>query len=127
MVILTTSRYHDLGVLAGDALDHPRAEVNVAGARCDWPVGVYLLGHRDPRSPHFTVDYVGSAVRRNGDISDRIKEHLRDAERRERFSNQVIFPLKIDTGEPDARRLEGKIARALGVPAWCRRVPGGTR
>jgi hypothetical protein len=26
---------------------------------------------------------------------------------------------------PEVRRIEGVVARALGVPRWCKRVPGG--
>lgn len=121
---LTTGIYRDLCILVGDALDHPRATVQEIGTRCDWPVAVYLLTHRHPVDNGLVVDYVGSAIRRR-DVATRIDEHLRDARKRERFTGQVIIPLRKGTDQDEVRRLEGVVARSLGIPRWCQRVPGG--
>jgi hypothetical protein len=43
----------------------------------------------------------------------------------ELFTDQVVLPLKSDLHVDEVRRLEGVVARALGVPRWLRRVPGG--
>ncbi|MGY1855981.1 hypothetical protein [Modestobacter sp. SYSU DS0290] len=122
---LTQSLYRDLCVLAGDDLDHPEARVQKIGSVVGWPVGVYLLGHRDPVRNSFMVDYVGSTARTRSDIAARMQEHLRDEGKRARFTCQVVLPLKKDTDLAVVRRLEGAAARALGVPRWCKRVPGG--
>lgn len=125
MTVLTKSVYAQLCDLLHPALDHPRPEIAEAGSLCEWPVGVYSLGHRHPASNRLEIDYVGSAVRPGGDMADRIREHLRTPARATRFTCQVIFPLKTGTPDSEARTLEGRVARALGVPAWCERIPGG--
>ncbi len=122
---LTATTYRDLCALVAGALDHPRPRVQQIGTRCDWPVGIYLLGHRHPVSSAFIVDYVGSAVRRSSDMSNRIRESLLVEAKRERFTCQVILPLRPDTALAEVRRLEGAVARSLDVPRWCRRIPGG--
>jgi hypothetical protein len=124
---LTATGYSDLCVLVGNALDHPRPRVQEIGTWCDWPVAVYLLAHRHPLDNGLIVDYAGSAVRRGSDVSARLREHLRDASKRERFSSQMILPLRTATDLGEVRRLEGVVARALGVPRWCKRIPGGCR
>ena len=73
---LTRTAYRDLCALVAQALDHPRPWVQEIGTWCDWPVGIYLLGHRHPVSNAFIVDYVGSAVRRSTDMSKRVRESL---------------------------------------------------
>lgn len=125
MRALTTAGYRDLCALAGAALDRPRPVVQEAGALCGSAVAVYLLGHRDPVTNGFVVDYVGSAVRPSSDVRVRVREHLRDARKRARFTHQVLLPLDPTTSASGVRRLEGEVARALGVPRWCIRVPGG--
>src|SRR4051812_43540309 len=97
MTRLTMSRYRDLCVLAGDALDHHRPRIQEIGTSVGWPVGVYLLGHREPVHNAFTVDYVGSTVRVGGDMAARTREHLRDEHKRMRFTCQAILPLKEST------------------------------
>jgi hypothetical protein len=99
--------------------------VQEIGTNCNWPVGVYLLGHRHPASGALIVDYVGSAVRRSTDISDRVRESMLIEAKRQRFTSQVILPLRRDTALEEVRRLEGAVARSLNVPRWCQRVPGG--
>jgi hypothetical protein len=113
--------------LIGDRLDHEAPGLHRAGDRFGWPVGVYALGHRHPLNGHFDVDYVGSSVRLAGDVGDRVREHLRDVDKAEVFTDQVLLPLRPDLAESEVRRLEGVVARALGVPRWCARVPGGKR
>ena len=124
---LTARRYRDLCALVGDALDHPNPRIQPAGSPVGWRVGIYALGHRHAASGRFVVDYVGSAVRLRSDVAARIKDHLRDRGKADRFTCQVIIPLKEDLDKEEVRRLEGHIARALGVPRWCQRVPGGRR
>ncbi|GAA0602381.1 hypothetical protein HPO96_19600 [Kribbella sandramycini] len=127
MTRLTAGRYRDLCAIAGDALDHPSPEIRKAGSDFGWTVAVYLLGHRDPVTNKLIIDYVGSAVRPSSDAGARTREHLRDLQKKERFTCQVALPLRRDLAVGDVRRLEGEIARALGVPRWCQRVPGGRR
>lgn len=127
MTRLTANRYHDLCVLAGKRLDHPNPIIRRVGAFCDWPTVVYMLGHRHPSSGTFIVDYVGSAVRHKSDASARIREHLLDDAKYERFTCQVVMPLRKDLSVREVRRLEGTVARQLGIPRWCQRVPGGRR
>ncbi|MEU8232837.1 hypothetical protein AB0C12_24925 [Actinoplanes sp. NPDC048967] len=124
---LTASLYRDLCSLAEDALDHPNPLVQPVGSHCAWPVAVYLLGHRHPVSSKLLIDYVGSAVRLSTDVAARTREHLRNEAKRLRLTCQVIIPLRVDTALPEVRRLEGSVARALDVPHWCKRVPGGKR
>ena len=127
MAHLTASVYRDLCALAGDAVEHSRPLVQEIGTRCDWPVAIYLLAHRDPGNNALIVDYVGSAVRLAGDVAHRVREHLKDAAKQKRFTSQIIIPLRRDTEVQEVRRLEGVVARALGVPRWCKRIPGGRR
>jgi hypothetical protein len=127
MALLTKSVYVQLCDIVGDALDHPRPAITEVGSKCAWPVGVYALGHRHPGSGRLMIDYVGSSVRIKGDMSNRIREHLRHPGKAGRFTCQVIIPLKLDTTVSETRRLEGRVARALGVPCWCERIPGGRR
>ena len=122
---LTVRRYRDLCALVGKALDHSRPVVREIGVACEWPVGIYLLGHRHPVTSSLVVDYVGSAVRRSSDVGDRVRDHLLIEAKRERFTSQVLLPLRSDTPLEEVRRLEGKVARFLNVPLWCKRVPGG--
>jgi hypothetical protein len=124
---LTANRYHDLCILAGEKLDHPKPAIEKVGSYCGWPTVVYMLGHRDPVTNALIVDYVGSAVRPKSDASERIREHLQEAEKRQQFTCQVVMPLRDDLPMEEVRRLEGVVARVLGVPRWCRRVPGGQR
>ncbi|MET9269805.1 hypothetical protein [Kribbella sp. NPDC003557] len=127
MTRLTAPRYRDLCAVAGKALDHPSPTIRRAGSAFGWPIAVYLLGHRDPITNGFIVDYVGSAYRPKSDAGDRTREHLRDLDKKERFTCQVMLPLRRDLPVSDVRRIEGAIARVLGVPRWCQRVPGGRR
>lgn len=120
---LSARRYHELCDVLGTALDHPKPAIQRVGARVGWPVAVYLLGHRDPVDHKLMVDYVGSTVRLNTDASSRIRVHLRDAEKRKRFTCQVILPLRRDLPDDEVRQYEGQVARALGVPRWCNRIP----
>lgn len=124
---LGAKRYGQLCALVGSALDHPEPAVRTVGAHVGWPVAVYMLGHREPGSKIFTVDYVGSAIRRNSDVSARIREHLTDPRKRRQFTGQVILPLRHDLSVELVRKLEGTVARSLAVPRWCQRVPGGQR
>lgn len=122
---LTRARYQDLCAVVGPALDHPRPWVQEIGTPCGWPVGIYLLGHHHPSSNRFVVDYVGSAARPTSDVSARIREHLRDKEKARHFTGQAVLPLRSETPVTDVRRHEGAVARALDIPRWSRRVPGG--
>jgi hypothetical protein len=122
---LTASRYRDLCVLVNDALDHRSPLIQEVGSECQWPIAIYLLGHRDPVTNAFVVDYVGSAFRRTSDASSRVREHLHDPRKYKRFSCQVVLPLRKETELREVRRLEGVVARALGTPRWCQRIPGG--
>lgn len=121
---LSANRYHDLCVVAGERLDHANPFISKVGSDCRWPSVIYMLGHRHPASGALIIDYVGSAVR-YPDASARIREHLRDEAKRERFTCQVVMPLRKDLPVEEVRRLEGVVARVLGIPRWCRRVPGG--
>lgn len=125
MTHLTANRYRNLCSLAGDKLDHPVPAIYEVGSFCGWPTAVYMLGHRDPVTDGLVVDYVGSAVRPGSDASVRIREHLRDMGKRQRFTCQVVMPLRRDLPVSEVRQLEGAVARHLGVPRWCQRVPGG--
>ncbi|MGY4645037.1 hypothetical protein [Cellulomonas sp. URHB0016] len=122
---LTASRYRDLCALVGEALDHPRPQLAEVGALVKWPVAIYVLGHRHPASGVFLADYVGSAVRLKTDVSARIRSHLDVPAKRQVFTCQVVLPLRPTLDPAEVRRLEGVVARALGVPRWCQRVPGG--
>jgi hypothetical protein len=125
MSILSAGRYRDICQLIDGGLDHADPVVREAGAAFEWPVGVYAVGHREAAGSHLDIGYVGSAVRRNGDVASRVREHLRDEEKALAFSSQVLFPLREDLSVAEVRRIEGVVARALGVPRWCQRVPGG--
>lgn len=125
MSLLTASRYRDLCALVNNALDHPRPLIQEVGSDCRWPVVIYLLGHRDPVTNALVIDYVGSAFRQKSDASSRFREHLQHPRKAKRFSCQVVLPLRIGTELSEVRRLEGVVARALGIPRWCQRVPGG--
>jgi hypothetical protein len=125
MSLLTGRRYANLCHLIAEGLDHRTAEVREAGSPFGWEVGVYALGHSHPALGQFDVDYVGSAYRPGGDVADRVREHLRDESKAEAFGGQVLFALRRDLAVEEVRRLEGVIARALGVPHWCQRIPGG--
>jgi hypothetical protein len=122
---MTLARYRSICALVGPALDHPLPVVHDPGALCAWPVGIYALGHRHPTTGQFVIDYVGSAVRRGGDVAHRIRDHLRVPDRRARFTGQVVVPLKAHLSTCEVRRLEGIVTRALGTPLWCSSVPGG--
>lgn len=122
---VSASRYRDLCALVSGALDRPSPRIQEAGSACESSVAIYLLGHREPVMNAFVVDYVGSTVRHESDASSRVREHLRDPRKRRRFSCQVVLPLRVETDLSEVRRLEGVVARALGVPRWCQRVPGG--
>lgn len=124
MIRLSASRYHDLCVVAGELLDHAKPLISKVGSYCHWPIVIYMLGHRHPASGALIIDYVGSAIR-YPDASARIREHLRDKTKRERFTCQVILPLRKDLPSEEVRRLEGIVARMLGIPRWCQRVPRG--
>lgn len=126
MSILSRSRYQDICSLIGDRLDHEDSGLRPAGAPFGWPVGVYALGHRHPLNGHFDVDYVGSSARPGGDVGDRVREHLRDEDKAAVFTDQMLIPLRLDLSEREVRRTEGIVARALGVPRWCARVPLGS-
>ncbi len=127
MRLLTKSIYRDLCVLIGEKLEGQCGRIQRVGQVTGFSVGIYVLGHQHPVTDRFVADYVGSAIRPCGDISDRIREHLRDAHKSVRFTCQVVLPLRDDLNDKEVRRLEGQIARALGVPPWCARIPGGRR
>ena len=122
---LTRDKYSDLCAIVGPALAQADPVVRQIGQLCDCEVGIYLLGHRDPARDQLLVDYVGSAKRTASDIANRINAHLLVEAKRQRFTSQVILPLRPDTALAEVRRLEGNVARSLNVPRWCQRVPGG--
>ena len=111
--------------LVGRWLEREDPEVRPIGEFCDCRVGIYFLSHHDPIHGVLQVDYVGSARRTEADVANRINAHLLVVAKRERFTSQVVIPLRPDTPVTEVRRLEGRVARAMNVPPWCRRVPGG--
>jgi hypothetical protein len=125
MSVLSAGRYREICGMLGVHLDHADPYVHHVGESFGWPVGVYAIGHRDRAGRHLDVAYVGSAMRRGGDVATRVREHLRDDEKALAFTSQVLFPLRKELPVEKVRAAEGIVARALGVPSWCRRVPGG--
>jgi hypothetical protein len=72
--------------------------------------------------PDGQCQYVGSAWRPNGAMSERIAEHLRDPVKRATWHAIWVIPLQPDMPRAEVRRLEGVVGAHLR-PRQSRRLP----
>lgn len=86
--------------------------------------GIYLAVGRSQATGELQVFYVGKADRRpDGDVADRVADHLRDPDRRAFFTRIMVVPLVADVPTREVTKIEGDIARFFGVPMLSKAVP----
>lgn len=84
--------------------------------------GIYIGLRESPVAGYISKTYVGKAVRDNGDVTDRIAEHVR-SKRAHRFRWFMVVPLKETTPPDRVFAVEGDIARYLGLPRYSLAIP----
>ena len=70
-----------------------------------------------PATRERQVYYIGKADRRpDGDVAERLADHLADDTKRPLFRGVMVVPLSDVTSEKEVTRFEGDVARYFGVP-----------
>lgn len=123
-VRFTASEYATACRLAGRWLDGSRPALLRPDRQTGVTCGIYIALARSAGTGELRPLYVGKADRRpDGDMAERIAGHRRGDGRRLLFTWIAVIPLRADVPEEEILRIEGDIARHLGVPLLCRAVP----
>ncbi len=88
------------------------------GCRLGAAAAVYIAMTADG-----AVDYVGSTARESATaLHDRIREHVSDRRRSDRWLHLFVLELRPDTPRAEVRLIEGEVGRLL-APLSNRRLP----